>query len=55
MKKIIVISLILITTISVGGCSIINYIRQIEYIGFKEVWIKDYGTIKAPQDWVFKE
>ena len=49
MKKTVLIVLILVMTFSMGGCN------RIKYIGWKEVDIKDYGTIKVPDTWMYSE
>ena len=35
--------------LSMGGCN------RIKYIGWKEVEIRDYGTIKVPDTWMCSE
>ena len=49
MKRAVSIVLILVMTFSMGGCN------RIKYIGWKEVDIKDYGTIKVPDTWMYSE
>ncbi len=49
MKKAVLVVLMLAMVLSMGGCN------RIKYIGWKEVEIRDYGTIKVPDTWMCSE